>query len=51
MRISDMWKANATTMFLMILLNLALFSLGTTPWLVLGLIWYQTRREAAAHEA
>ena len=38
MRISDMWKANATTMFLMILLNLALFSLGTTPWLVLGLI-------------
>lgn len=38
MSIGDMWKASATTLFLLILLNLALFSLGTTPWLVLGLI-------------
>lgn len=38
MNVFDMWKSNATTLFLLILLNLALFSLGTTPWLVLGLI-------------
>ena len=33
-----MWKANATTLFLLILLNLALFTLGNTPWMVLGLL-------------
>lgn len=38
MSVSDMWKANATTLFLLILLNLALFALGNTPWMVLGLI-------------
>ena len=38
MSVSEMWKANAATTFLMILLNLALFSLGNTPWMVLGLI-------------
>ena len=39
MSVGDMWKNSATTLFLLILLNLALFSLGTTPWMVLGLIF------------
>ncbi|MBQ6327048.1 MAG: hypothetical protein IJI26_13450, partial [Clostridia bacterium] len=34
----DMWKANAVTLILLIVVNLALFGLGTTPWMVLGLI-------------
>ena len=38
MSVSEMWKANATTLFLLILLNLALFAIGTTPWMVLGII-------------
>ena len=38
MSVSDMWKMNAGTLFLLILLNLALFTLGNTPWLVLGLL-------------
>lgn len=38
MSAGDMWKANATTLFLLILLNLALFALGNTPWMVLGLL-------------
>ena len=38
MSIMDMWKANAVTLVLLIVLNLALFGLGTTPWMVLGLI-------------
>lgn len=38
MSISDMWKANAAEMVILIFLNLALFSLGNTPWMVLGLI-------------
>lgn len=38
MSVSDMWKANATSLFLLVLLNLALFTLGTTAWTVLGLI-------------
>ncbi|MBQ3270765.1 MAG: hypothetical protein IJH09_12700 [Clostridia bacterium] len=38
MSVSDMWKANATTLFLLILLNLALFALGNTPWMALGLL-------------
>ena len=38
MSIKDMWKSNAITLILLIVLNLALFSLGNTPWLVLGLI-------------
>ena len=38
MSITDMWKSNAVTLILLIVLNLALFTLGNTPWLVLGLI-------------
>ena len=38
MSIMEMWKSNAITLTLLIVLNLALFTLGTTPWLVLGLI-------------
>ncbi len=38
MSIMDMWKSNAITLVLLIVLNLALFSLGITPWMVLGLI-------------
>jgi len=38
MNTAGMWKANAATLFLLILLNLALFTLGNTPWMVLGLI-------------
>ena len=38
MSISDMWKANTATLVLLIFINLALFTLGTTPWLVLGLL-------------
>ena len=34
----DMWKANAVTLILLIVVNLALFGLGITPWMVLGLI-------------
>ena len=33
-----MWKSNAVTLILLIVLNLALFTLGNTPWTVLGLI-------------
>lgn len=38
MSIMDMWKANAVTLVLLIVVNLALFGLGTTPWMALGLI-------------
>ena len=38
MSIMEMWKSNAITLVLLIVLNLALFTLGNTPWLVLGLI-------------
>ena len=38
MSTGDMWKTNAMTLFLLILLNLALFTLGNTPWTVLGLL-------------
>ena len=38
MNAKDMLKATATTLLLLIVLNLALFSLGTTPWTVLGLV-------------
>lgn len=38
MTTGEMWKASATTLFLLILLNLALFTLGNTPWMVLGLV-------------
>ena len=38
MSTGDMWKATATTTFLLVLLNLALFSLNNTAWIVLGLI-------------
>jgi len=38
MSITDMWKSNAVTLILLIVLNLALFTLGNTPWTVLGLI-------------
>ncbi len=33
-----MWRSNATTLAMLIVLNLAMFTLGTTPWTVLGLI-------------
>ena len=38
MSIADMWKSNLAVHLLLIVLNLALFSLGNTPWMVLGLI-------------
>ncbi|MBR1821462.1 MAG: hypothetical protein IJ769_07565 [Clostridia bacterium] len=38
MSVSDMWKANAAEVFILIFLNLALFTLGNLPWMVLGLI-------------
>ena len=38
MSTGDMWKATATTTFLLVLLNLALISLNNTAWIVLGLI-------------
>jgi hypothetical protein len=38
MSIKDMWKSNAITLVLLIVLNLAMFALGVTPWIVLGLI-------------
>lgn len=38
MSIMDMWKANAVTLTMLIVLNLALFTLGNLPWTVLGLI-------------
>ena len=38
MSIMDMWKANAVTLVMLIVLNLALFTLGNLPWTVLGLI-------------
>ena len=34
-----MWKSMSVTLFLLILMNLALFALGNTAWLVLGLIF------------
>ena len=33
-----MWKSNAATLMLLIVLNMAMFTLGITPWTVLGLI-------------
>lgn len=38
MSVGDMWRAHATTTFLLVMLNLALFSLGELPWTVLGLL-------------
>lgn len=38
MSTGEMLKANATTTFMLILMNLALFTLGNTAWLALGLI-------------
>ena len=38
MSVGDMWKTNAAATLLLIVVNLALFSLGTTPWTALGLI-------------
>ena len=38
MSTADMWKSNAINLALLIVLNLAMFTLGTTPWTVLGLI-------------
>jgi len=38
MSVKDMFKTNAVTVVLLIVLNIALFTLGTTPWMVLGLI-------------
>ncbi len=38
MTIGEMWRTNAVSLMLLILLNLALFSLGTLPWIVLGLL-------------
>ena len=38
MNVADMWKSYIATKLLLIVLNLALFSLGNTPWTVLGLI-------------
>lgn len=38
MSVSDMWKSNAVVLMLLIVLNFALFALGITPWMVLGLI-------------
>ena len=39
MSIREMWKSNAIELFLMILLNLALMSLGALPWAVLGTLF------------
>jgi len=38
MSVMDMWKTNAVTLVLLIVVNVAMFSIGTTPWMVLGLI-------------
>ena len=38
MTIGEMWRANAVSLLLLIVINLALFALGMTPWMVLGLI-------------
>ncbi len=59
MSISEMWRTNAVTLFLMICLNLGLFSLDNRlAWLVLGLLilaggLYLTFRQGMAygHEA
>ena len=38
MSVMDMWKSNTATWMLLIVLNMAMFTLGTLPWTVLGLI-------------
>jgi len=38
MSIRDMWKANAGTLLLLVVVNLAVFTLGNTPWIALGLL-------------
>ena len=38
MSIKDMWKTNALRLVLMIVVNLALMSVGSLPWMVLGLL-------------
>jgi len=38
MSIGDMWKSNLAVHLLLIVVNLALFTLGNTPWIVLGLL-------------
>ena len=39
MNIWQMWRNNATSLTLLILCNLAVFSLGETPWIVLGCLF------------
>ena len=39
MNIWQMWRSNATSLTLLILCNLAVFSLGETPWIVLGCLF------------
>ena len=38
MSVKDMWKVNATTLVLLVFVNLMVFSLGNTAWIVLGLV-------------
>ena len=38
MSVGEMWKGNAATLMLLIVLNIVLFTLGNLPWTVLGLI-------------
>ena len=38
MSVGDMWKSIAATRLVLVVLNVALFALGPTPWMVLGLL-------------
>ena len=38
MSVGEMWKSNAAIHLLLVVVNLAIFTLGNTPWAVLGLI-------------
>lgn len=38
MKVSDMWKSLLGTQLVLIFLDLALFTLGMTPWMVLGIL-------------
>lgn len=58
MNVWQMWKSNAVTLLFLIVLNLALFSLGDLPWIALGcllllLAGFLNYRQGAAmgHEA
>ena len=58
MTVGGIWRSNALTLFLLMLLNLGMMSFGQTAWILLGRLalggaaWLSVRQGlAAGHEA